>query len=350
MSSAAAPSTIKRFVVASATPGPDAFRLESVPLPAAPLSEGQLRVKALWITVDPYLFGLLGGCVGHPMVSGQVAEVQESRSADYSPGDKVFFYGQWAEQQVISPTDEVPFTGLSLRKLDESVPLSYYLGALGMPGETAYFALFDAARFKQGDSVLVSGAAGAVGSLAGQLAKLHGAKLVIGTAGGPDKCALLTSKFGFDAAIDYKKFDTAEKVTAELKRISPEGVDVYVDNTGGHVAEVFYDVTRKRSRVAVVGALAHYAEMFGRAAPAEGAAAHAPAPFFKLIYNSVSVQGVLVNDYAGRWAEFQRAVTPLVRDGKVHVQETVAQGFEQLPQALDGLFTGKSTGKMIVKV
>jgi len=333
-------SSNKRFVLASVPKGePDekTFKLEDAPAPE--VKDGQLLVKALWITVDPYLRGALPSIgAGKPMVSGQVAEVVESKSADYKKGDKVVFYGVWALQQAIDPKSK----DAKLRKVDESVPLSLYLGILGMPGATAYLGLFEAGQFKKGDVVLVSGAAGAVGSLVGQLAKLHGAKLVIGTAGGPEKCALVTGKFGFDAAIDYKKFDTVEKVTAELKRISPEGVDLYFDNTGGHVTDAFYTVVKKFGRSAVCGSISVYNKD-----PSE---VKVPSPFIRIIYTSVTIKGFIVYDYEDKWPQFEKEVTQLVKENKVQHEETVVEGFEKLPEAFSGLFHGKNTGKMIVKI
>jgi NADPH-dependent curcumin reductase CurA len=210
-----------------------------------------------------------------------------------------------------------------------------------MPGATAYFGLKDAASFKKGDIVLVSGAAGAVGSAVGQLAKLWGAKQVIGTAGGPDKCKLVVDKYGFDACIDYKKFDTEEKMTAELKRLCPDGLDVHFDNVGGHVSDSFLNLVRKHGRVAVCGSISQYND----AKPPL-----CPSPWVKVIYTSVRIQGFLVYDYHEHWQEFLDEVHPLVKQNKIQYEETVVEGFEKLPEALNGLFKGANVGKMVVKI
>lgn len=332
-------SSNQEFTVAQRPQGlPDdkTFKLESKDVPAA--ADGQIAVKALYISVDPYLRGVLGHTpVPGPFVSGQVAEVVESKSNDYKAGDKVFFYGRWARFQNVDPAS----ADAKLQKIDSDAHLSAYLGVLGMPGATAYFGLKEAAAFKKGDVVLVSGAAGAVGSAVGQLAKLWGAKKVIGTAGGEAKCKLVVEKYGFDECIDYKKFDTEEKVTAELKRISPEGCDVHFDNVGGHVSDAFLNTVRKFGRVAVCGSISQYND----AKPPQ-----CPSPWGKVIYTSVRIQGFIVFDYFARWQEFIDTVHPLVKEGKIKFEETVVEGFEKLPEALNGLFKGANVGKMVVKI
>jgi NADPH-dependent curcumin reductase CurA len=176
--------------------------------------------------VDPYLRGMIAKLgPGHPMISGMIGEVVESKSDKFAVGDHLCFMGLWTRLQVVDPKS----ARVNAYKVDgKTAPLSGYLGVLGMPGATAYFGLKVKAEFKAGDIVFVSGAAGAVGSLVGQLAKLWGAKLVVGSAGGPEKCKNVVEKLGFDACIDYKQFDTQQKVVAELKRLSPEGFDIYL--------------------------------------------------------------------------------------------------------------------------
>lgn len=338
---ASAASATKRYLIASVPkgePSSDTFKLEDTSLPAE-VPEGQVRVRALYVSVDPYLRGLIGRIgAGKPIVSGQVAEVVASKAAEYKQGDKVFFYGQWATEQIVDPKS----ADAKLKKIDPSLPPSAYLGVAGMPGATAYFGLHEVAQFKKGDIVLVSGAAGAVGSLVGQLAKRGGAKLVVGTAGGPEKCKRLVEHFGFDAAIDYKKFDTEEKVTEELKRLSPDGFDVYFDNTGGHVTDALLNVVRKFARLAICGSISVYNKD-----PRE---VKVPSPFMKVVYSSTTIRGFLVFDYADRWGEFEKNVHPLVREGHLKFDETVVEGFDKIPEAFAGLFHGKNTGKMVVKV
>jgi len=335
--------TTKRFVLAEYPKGEiteSTYKLTEAPVPA--VGDDEIRVKTSIWSVDPYLrLWLQKLPLGQPVVSGQVGEIVESKASGYKVGDKVNFYGAWAQEQVVNVKSEA----LRLRKVDDSVPLSLYIGILGMPGHTAWCGLHEAAQFKKGDIVLVSGAAGAVGSLVGQLAKQGGAKLVVGTAGGPEKCKLLTEKYGFDAAIDYKQFTTQEAVAAELKRISPDGFDLYFDNTGGHVSDAFYDVVRKFGRVAICGSIANY----NSDNPEAAAAAKQALVWTKLIYTSVSVKGFVVSDYRDKVPAADKELTKLFKDGKIQFEETFSDGFETLPQALADMLKGKNSGKMVVR-
>jgi NADPH-dependent curcumin reductase CurA len=248
--------------------------------------------------------------------------------------------GQWAQVQVLDPKNP----SLVLRKVDESFPLSLYLGVLGMPGHTAYFGLYEVAQFKKGDIVLVSGAAGAVGSLVGQLAKAGGAKLVVGSAGGAEKCKILTEKYGFDAAIDYKVYTTEEAVTDELKRISPEGYDLYYDNTGGHVSDAFYNVVRKNARAVICGSISNYNEY------ESGKKKTQSLLWPKLLWSTVSIRGFLIFDFFNRMDEADAKLKELLKEKKIKYDETIIEGFDKLPQALIGLYHGQNIGKMVVKV
>jgi len=334
--------TTKRFVLAEYPKGEiteSTYKLTEAPVPA--VGDDEIRVKTSIWSVDPYLrLWLQKLPLGQPVVSGQVGEIVESKASGYKVGDKVNFYGAWAQEQVVNVKNEA----LRLRKVDDSVPLSLYIGILGMPGHTAWCGLHEAAQFKKGDIVLVSGAAGAVGSLVGQLAKQGGAKLVVGTAGGPEKCKLLTDKYGFDAAIDYKQFATQEAVAAELKRLSPDGFDVYFDNTGGHVSDAFYDVVRKFGRAAICGSIANYNDSYDKSNKLTQ-----PLLWTKLIYTSVSIKGFIVFDYAAETPKADKELTKLFKDGKIKYEETFSNGFETLPQSLIGLFHGKNSGKMVVR-
>jgi len=209
---------------------------------------------------------------------------------------------------------------------------------LGMPGLTAYFGLFDVAQFKPTDVVVVSGAAGAVGSLVGQLAKLKGAR-VIGTAGG-DKIDYL-KKLGFDYTIDYKLHKTAESVTEELKKAAPNGVDLYFDNTGGHVTDAVFPLLNKYARVAVCGQISMYNEVDPP---------RVPAFLHHLIYKSVTVKGFVVSDFVSQVGRFYDEVPKLLQENKIQYQETVVEGFDKIPEAFIGLFHGANTGKAVVKV
>jgi len=237
--------------------------------------------------------------------------------------------------------------GKGLRKLpaDSELSPSLYVGVLGMPARTAYFGLLDpeVGRFKAGQTVLVSGAAGAVGSVAGQLAKLKGAAKVIGTAGGKEKCKLVKEKYGFDDCLDYKELDTTEKMTAALQSLCPNGkLDLYFDNTGGHVLYAAANCFNKFARVAICGGISQYQQ--------SEAERLIPNIFLKCIYAAVNLRGFLVSDYSARFGEADAELEKLVKSGQLRYDETVFEGWEKVPDALAGLFSGVNTGKAVVKV
>lgn len=314
------------------------FKLETIPTPqSSDLKDGEFIVKTKWVSVDPYLRGVLRTHpVGTPLVSGSVGEVIASKNAGFPAGSHVQGYWPWARFVTLNGSGQN-----RERKLDDSIPIQTAIGVLGMPGMTAYFGLFDVASLKDGDVVFVSGAAGAVGSLVGQLAKLRG-HYVIGSAGGTEKCKHVVEDLGFDACIDYKKLKTQAEVKAELDRLAPKGIDVYFDNTGGHVTDAIFDVLNKFARVAVCGQIAIYNET--EATPL------APLFLHKIIYKSIRVQGFLVSDFASRALEFFKYATPLVAKGELKYRETTFKGFDQIPTAFIGLFQGVNTGKALVQV
>lgn len=312
------------------------FKLETIPTPQeSDLKENEFIVQIKYVSVDPYLRGVLRTHpVGKPLTSGAVGEVIATKNTNFPKGSHVQGYMPWVKYTVLNGAPPT-------RKLDESLPIQTALGVLGMPGMTAYFGLFDVASLKDGDVVFVSGAAGAVGSLVGQLAKLKG-HTVIGSAGGRDKCKHVVEDLGFDACIDYKEFKTAAEVKTELDRLAPKGIDVYFENTGGHVTDAVFDVLNKFARVAVCGQIAMYNTT--EATPL------APLIFHKLIYKSIRVQGFVVSDFAARAAEFFKYTGPLVAKGAIKYRETVVKGFDQIPHTFIGLFHGANTGKAIVQV
>ena len=257
-------STPSELVVAQIPTGhPDpssTFRLQPLASPPTSATPGHLLLHSKFVSVDPYLRGVLRNAkVGEPLSSYTVAEVVDSQLDGYSKGDIVTGVLPWRTVQLSAGKEG---SGQQLRKVSppSGVPLSAYIGVLGMPGRTAYFGLLDheVGRLQAGQTVMVSGAAGAVGSLVGQLAKWKGAKKVIGTAGGAEKCRLVKEKYGFDECIDYKQFDTVEKMREELKKAAPEGVNLYFDNVGGHVTQAMFEVYAKHGRMALCGAISSY--------------------------------------------------------------------------------------------
>ncbi|WP_217701012.1 NADP-dependent oxidoreductase [Hymenobacter sp. CRA2] len=299
--------------------------------------EGEVLLKTLYVSVDPYMRGRMNEGksyvppfeVGQPISGGAVAQVVESRNEQLPVGTVVVGNLAWSEYQV------APAKGLQAVPRD-AAPLSYYLGLLGMPGLTAYFGLLDICQPKAGETVVVSGAAGAVGSVVGQLARLHGAR-VVGTAGSAEKVAYLKDELGFDEAINYKTDDVA----AALAQACPDGVDCYFDNVGGAVTDAVYDLLNKHARIALCGQISSYN---ATEAPV------GPRPEPKLLKTSTLLKGFIVGDYYKRWPEGTRALTQWLQQGQLKFEETVTEGFEQIPQAFLGLFSGENTGKAVVKV
>ena len=267
--------------------------------------------------------------VGQVMKAFGIGEVIESRNARNLVGDVVF--------GITGVQTDVTLPGKGLRKLDPKlVPLPKYLGGLGMPGFTGYFGLTDIGQPREGETVVVSAAAGAVGSVVCQVAKLKGAK-VIGIAGGADKCAYLLSELGCDAVIDYK----AEDVGAALDRLVPEGIDVYFDNVGGDTLDAVLARIRRHARVVLCGAVSQYAG-FGQM--------RGPANYLQLTAQSGTMRGFTMLDYLPRIPEAAMALGGWMMQGKLRTREHVIEGIEQFPEALRLLFAGGNFGKLMIKV
>merc|ERR1719277_895775 len=276
------------------------------------------------------------------MIGSSVAEVEESRNPKLPKGSTIIILAGWVERGVVNPDKmgkDSPGNTLGgimpAPELGPSFNKSLLLGACGMPGNTAYFGLLELCDPQPGDTVVVSGAAGAVGSLVGQIAKIKGAR-VIGYAGDDDKCAWL-KKIGYDEAINYKKVDLAES----LNKAAPNGVDCYFDNVGGEMTATIISKMNVRGRVAVCGAISHYNEKGGYSKVTD------ILPL--MIGKEIKVEGFLVGRWKARWVEGIKAMASWVGSGQVVVKETVVEGFEKMPEAFMGLFTGANTGKMIVK-
>ncbi len=299
---------------------------------------GQILVRNVVMSVDPAMRGRMNDVksysppfvVGEAMQGGAVGEVIESTVDDFAVGDHVLHQAGWRTHAVLDAKRAV--------KVDDSVaPPSTYLGVLGMPGLTAYAGLLVSAEFKEGDTVFVSGAAGAVGSLVGQLARLKGAKRVIGSAGSAEKVRYLTEELGFDAAFNYKDGPVAEQLAAA----APEGIDVYFDNVGGEHLEAAIASMNLHGRIAVCGMISQY-----------NATEPTPAPrnLVQLIAKRITMRGLLVLDHWHLMQEFVAEVAPLVASGEIKYSETFVDGIRNAPDAFLGLLSGANTGKMLVRL
>jgi NADPH-dependent curcumin reductase CurA len=313
---------------------PENFELARVELD--PPADGQVLVRNLCMSVDPYMRGRMNDVksyvppfqIGQPLEGGAVGEVVESRAPGLSSGEIVTSNFGWREHARGNARD--------FRKVENPAkPLSWYLGALGMTGMTAWVGL-NLAEVKPGDRVFVSAAAGAVGSVAGQLAKLRGCT-VIGSAGSDDKVRVLVDELGFDAAFNYRNAD----LVAELRTHAPEGIDVYFDNVGGDHLEAALAAMRVRGRIVACGAIARYND---ETAPP------GPRNLALMIGKRLTMRGFIVLDWASETPRFVQEVGAHVRDGRLRAKETVVHGIENAPQAFIDMLSGKNVGKMIVSL
>ncbi|QWF79929.1 NADP-dependent oxidoreductase [Amycolatopsis sp. CA-230715] len=317
------------------TPTLDDFSIVDTEVPAA--GPGEILVRNLVLSVDPYMRGRMSDAksyaapyeVGKVMHGGALGEVVESTVDTFKPGDVVLHQLGWRTHAVLDAKKAV-------RVDPEAAPLNAYLGVLGMTGLTAYSGLFDVAAFKAGDTVFVSGAAGAVGSIVGQLAKLNGAQRVIGSAGSADKVRHLVEDLGFDAAFNYKDGPVAE----QLREAAPDGIDVYFDNVGGEHLEAAIDSLNLHGHIVVCGMISQY-----------NATEPTPAPrnLSQIIAKRFTMRGMLVSDHFDLQPKFLAEVAPLVRDGSIKYSETVVDGIRNAPQAFLDLLGGANTGKMLVR-
>ena len=316
-------------------PGLDNFKMERIVLPQ--LQEDEVLVEGLYYSVDPYMRGRMNDSksyissyqIGDPIIGGVVSKVIESSSAKIKPGDFVLGRLPWRTRTI------TPAKGL--QKIESTqFPLSYYLGVLGMPGLTAYFGLLDIGKPKAGQTVVVSGAAGAVGLVVGQIALLQGCR-VVGIAGSEKKVEQLKTEYGFDEAINYK---TSVNIMQALGQACPRGVDVYFDNVGGEISDAVINHLNFQGRVAVCGQIS----LYNRPDTPLG-----PRLEPQLLSRSALMQGFMVSNYQDRFGEGYQQLSRWVKEGKVKYPETILKGFEQLPAALIGLFKGENMGKMIVQ-
>ncbi|MEO8617978.1 MAG: NADP-dependent oxidoreductase [Sphingomicrobium sp.] len=315
-------------------PTPGNFELSEVALPA--LEDGMVRVANRWLSVDPYMRGRMNDVksyvppfqIGEPLEGGAVAEVIESRDPAFAVGDMVMHMAGWRDEAV------VPAKSLNKLPAMPGIEPKDFLGNLGLTGGTAYFGLLEAAKAKEGDIVFVSAAAGAVGSAVVQIAKAKG-MTVIGSAGGADKCEFVKS-LGADAVVDYK----AGSLLKQLAAVAPKGIDVYFDNVGGDHLDAALALARQNARFAICGMIENY---------------NAGEPtclkyLMRVIAMRVRLQGFIYTDYLDRLGDFYRDMGGWIASGQLKGRDTVVEGLDQTLDAFLGLFTGKNTGKMLVKL
>jgi len=316
------------------------FKLVTGEVP--PLTEGQVLVRHHFLSLDPYMRGRMNDAksyaqpqpLGQVMGGGTAGEVVESRSAKFQPGDKVVGMGGWQEYSVVDAEQ----LGV-LRKVDTThVPLSHYLGAVGMPGVTAWYGLVKIIEPKASQTVVVSAASGAVGSTFGALAKARGCRAV-GIAGGPDKCKYVTDELGFDACLDYKQHQDAASLSKAIKEVCPGGIDGYFENVGGMVMDAVMTRMNAFSRIALCGMIAGY----------DGKPVPMSHPQL-LLTNRMRLEGFIVSEHMEVWPEALKELGMLVGSGKLRPRESVAQGIESAPEAFLGMLKGRNFGKQLVKL
>ena len=315
---------------------PDCFREEKATLPA--LADGQVLVRQRFLSLDPYMRPRMTELrsytppfeVGKPLTGGSVGEVVETRNPHFAKGDTVIGLLNWATCTV--------HDGKGLRKIDPAgVPLSAYLGVLGMPSFTAWYGIRHICKPKAGETAFVSAATGAVGQVAGQLAKLAGAR-VVGCAGDEEKCVWAVREAGYDACFNHR---TERDYRAVLDKLCPQGIDSDFENVGGKIFHAVFERLNNFGRVAFCGAISEYQDKQPMAGPAK---------MFTIVQRKLLIQGFIISDHANLMGEFVSEVGGLLRDGKLKSRETVVDGLPKAPQAFIGLLKGENFGKLVVKV
>lgn len=316
-------------------PSEDTWNLVSNPIPE--IKEGEVLIKQLYVSLDPAMRGWLNDVksyippvgIGEVMRAGSIGKVMKSKHPYYKEG--MYLSGGGGVQQY-AVTD-----GKGWFPADPNLaPLPMYLSALGMTGMTAYFGLLEVGKPKEGDTVLVSGAAGAVGSLVGQIAKIKGCK-VVGIAGGAEKCQYLLDELGFDGAIDYK----SENVKAGIKRECPKGIDVYFDNVGGDILDAALGRLRRGARIPICGAISQYNNT---------TAVKGPSNYLSLLVNRATMTGFVVFDYASKYQQAAIEIAGWIKEGKIKSKEDVYSGIENFYPTFTRLFSGDKKGKLVLQV
>lgn len=328
--------TYKRIVLASRPKGevvPANFRIEEVPAPA--LKEGEVLVRNHYLSLDPYMRMRMEDAksyaapqpIGETMIGGTVGEIVDSKNPKFAVGDKVVGMLGWSEMGVND--------GTLLRKVDTThIPLSAYLGAVGMPGMTAWYGLTQIMQPKEGETIVVSAASGAVGSVVGQLAKQRGCRAV-GIAGGKEKCDYVVKELGFDACVDYK----AGNLIADLAAATPNGIDAVFENVGGEIFDACLARMNPFGRIALCGMIAGYD---GEPLPINNVRV--------FLTMRLTMRGFIVSEHMDMWPQGLKELGALVATGKLKFRESVAQGLESAPEAFIGLLKGKNFGKQLVKL
>jgi NADPH-dependent curcumin reductase CurA len=310
-------------------------RLETADLPE--LQGGEALIKVRYLSIDPTIRTWMDDVpsylppiqIDEVIRSGGVGEVVKSRSDAYQPGQQVFGMTGWQDYVIADEAER------SMQVLPDGVPPGIAIGILGVTGMTAYFGLTDVGHVKEGDVVVVSGAAGATGSAAGQIAKIKGAKKVVGIAGGAEKCAHIVDELGFDEAIDYKN----DTVAARLRQTCPDGIDLYFDNVGGSILNDCLANLAMRARVVLCGAISTY----NSDGPPPG-----PSNYLNLLVRRGRMEGFIILDYLDRFPAAQLEMAGWIAEGKIKSSEHIVEGLEAAPDALNLLFSGGNTGKVIV--
>ncbi len=311
------------------------FKMEEVELPA--INDGELLLEGMYYSVDPYMRGRMNDAksyippfeTGQPLSGSVVAKVVESKSGNFKNGDIITGHLPWRKQMIAAEKD--------IHKIDTNIaPATYYLGILGTTGLTAYFGLMHIGKPKAGETVVVSGAAGAVGTVVGQIASIQGC-YVVGIAGTDEKIKLLKDEFDFDDAINYK---TNPDIENAIAKACPKGVDIYFDNVGGEISDAVISNINFHARIPLCGQISLYnsteTPMGPRLQP-------------MLLTRSVLMQGFIISNFQSEFPEGIKQLATWIKEGKLKSTETIEHGFEKLPQALFGLFKGDNTGKMIVE-
>jgi len=311
------------------------WKIETTAIPE--ITDGQVLIKQHYVSLDPAMRGWMNEGksyiapmeIGSVMRSGSVGEVVASKNSKFQVGQ--FVAGNGGVQQYCATAGE------GFYPVDPKMaPLPTYIGTLGMPGMTAYFGITEVGKVKEGDIVLVSGAAGAVGSVVGQVAKIKGCR-VVGIAGGSDKCKYVVDELGFDACIDYKSQD----VHARLKEECPKGIDIYFDNVGGEILDHALARLRRNARIVICGAISQYNNK---------EAIKGPSNYLSLLVNRATMQGMVVFDYASRYMEGAQILGGWMAEGKLKTREDVYEGIENFPETYNRLFSGDKKGKLVLKI
>jgi NADPH-dependent curcumin reductase CurA len=332
--------TNRRVVLAKRPSGlvdDETVRMESEPAPTP--ADGEALVKVRYLSIDPTIRTWMDDVpsylppiqIGEVVRSGGVGEVVESRTDAYRTGQLVFGMTGWQDYVIADEAEK------SMQVLPEGVPPGIAIGILGVTGMTAYFGLTDVGQIKDGDVVVISGAAGATGSAAGQIAKIKGAKKVVGIAGGAEKCAYIVEELGFDEAIDYKN----DTVATRLREACPDGIDLYFDNVGGSILNDCLANLALRGRVVLCGAISTYNDD----GPPTG-----PSNYLTLLVRRGRMEGFIIIDYLDRFPAAQMEMAGWIAEGKIKSSEHIVEGLEKAPDALNLLFSGGNTGKVIVSL